>query len=158
GIMVLHWLRKCFNRKSPGTARQRTRRPHSRSDISRLSLEQLESRLAPAVAFDPTTNLLSIVGDEQADTARVTVTASGYFEVTLNGQESSSDPSSASFDTALAGATSATVALIQLNGDSQDQLILDNVSSSGSLTVSAGAAAVDLDDTVSVAGSLTVSG
>ena len=63
--------------------------------------------------------------------------ADGFVDVTLDGQDHSSNPRSASFDRALAGATGATVAGIRFEGGAQDTLTLGSQQVAGGLTVQA---------------------
>jgi hypothetical protein len=89
------------------------------------------------LSFDLSNGQLAIRADAGDDTVREAVTADGFVEVTLDGQLHSSNPRSASFDRALAGATGATVAGIHFAGAAQDTLILDSQQLAGGLTVQA---------------------
>jgi hypothetical protein len=110
-------------------------------------LEPLEDRTLPSVSllFDPAAGKLSLLGDATASTVREGVGGSGFIEVAVDGQVHSGDPASASFDPALAGATSATLTGIQFQGGAQDTLVLGAQELWGDLVVSSDAAVVAED-------------
>src|SRR6516164_9337549 len=99
------WSR-LFRRKSSRTLwRVRTFRPR---------LEHLEDRtlLSASLLFDSAGNL-SIFGDAADTTIRQTFSSTGFLEVAVDGQNHSSDPASAVFDQALAGASTSPLGGIQ---------------------------------------------
>ncbi len=101
-----------------------------------MLLEQLEGRLAPAVAFDPASGLLTVVGDEvgpRDDVIDISIVREEatdrnpgpFVAVTINGVVHSSRPDAKRFDAALAGATRASVRAIGVRGlDGDDTLRL----------------------------------
>src|SRR6516165_5693914 len=96
---------------------------------ARLRLEPLEDRtlLSASLLFDATAGGLVIHGDGRDNSVRETLSAVGYLEVTLDGKTHSSDPTSAFFDQALAGAIAGTLAGIRFDGGGgHDALILGN--------------------------------
>jgi hypothetical protein len=103
----------------------------------------------PAISFDPSSGQLAVRTDGGNHTIREGVTADGFMDVTLDGQHHSSNPSSASFDGALAGATGSTVAGIRFAGTGQDTLVLGSQHLAGGLTVQAAGASVVTEDMVS---------
>src|SRR5207245_9065879 len=78
-----------------------------------------------------------------------------FLEVTLDGQRHSGNPRSTSFDSALAGASGATVAGIRYDGGVQDTLMLGSQRLAGGLTVHAAGATV-VTEAVDTAGPLTI--
>jgi hypothetical protein len=112
--------------------------PHERR--FRLHLEHLEDRTLPSVSvfFDSAAGNLSLLGDGSDDTIRQTLSSAGFLEVAVDGQQHSSDPKSAFFDQALAGANAGNLAGIRFDGGGgQDMLILGAEQLAGNLTVSA---------------------
>jgi hypothetical protein len=89
-----------------------------------------------SISFDPATGQLAIQSDPGDHTVRETV-ADGFLEVTLDGQLHSSNPRSGSFDSALTGASAATIASIRYEGGSQDTLTLGSQRLAGTLTIQA---------------------
>lgn len=96
-------------------------------------LEQLETRLAPAVTFDAASGLLSVFGDEAGprdDVMKLSITQDSLFsgrsiEVTINGKVHSSQRGSANFDAALKGAKRSLVRAIHVEGlEGDDTLVL----------------------------------
>ncbi len=88
--------------------------------------EQLETRLAPTVNFDPGSGFLSVIGDEVGptdDMIGVVVAGSGFIEVTIEGMVHSSDPASPAFDAALNGATGASIQSILIQGLEGDDIL-----------------------------------
>jgi hypothetical protein len=75
-------------------------------------------------------------------TVREALSGDGFVNVTLDGQLHSSNPRSASFDSALAGATTSTVSGIRFEASGQDTLILGSQHPAGGLTVQASGATV----------------
>src|SRR5262249_27663276 len=97
----------------------------------------------------------SLHGDGSDATIRQTLSSTGFLEVAVDGQQHSSDPKSAFFDQALAGATAGNIAGIHLDGGGHDTLILEPETLPGSLTVSAAGAEVVAQD-LTIAGKLTI--
>jgi autotransporter-associated beta strand protein len=123
---------------------------------ARLCLEQLEDRtlLSANLLFDSVAASLSILGDAKDTTIRESVSSSGFLEVAVDGQRHSSDPTSAFFDQALAGASGSTLSGISFNGGGHDTLILGSQELAGNLVVSASASIVTED--VVASGQLTI--
>jgi hypothetical protein len=114
-------------------------------------LESLEDRTLPSasVLFDSFTGELAIRTDAGDNVVREVLTAGGFLDVTANGQEYSSDPTSAAFDKSLAGASDTTLAGIRFDGGGgQDTLILGSQTLPDSLTVSATGANITVDGAV----------
>jgi hypothetical protein len=107
------------------------------------------------LAFDAASGQLAIREDGGEHTVRESITGDGFVDVTLDGLEHSSNPRSASFDRALAGATGATVTGIRFAGGSQDTLTLGSQQVAGGLTVQATGATV-VTQNVAAAGSLAI--
>src|SRR5260370_19705373 len=108
-----------FSRK-PFTTRPRVR-------TFRPRLEDLEDRtlLWGSLLFAPAAGNLSILGDAADTTIRQSFTSAGFLEVAVDDQSHSSDPASAFFDQALAGASASTLAGIQFHaGAGHDTLTL----------------------------------
>jgi hypothetical protein len=123
-------------------------------------VEALEDRVLPAplaapLLFDPTTGQLAIHAAAAGDTVREAVTAAGALEVRLGGQLHSSDPASAAFDPALAGAGRGHLAAVRFDGQAADTLVLGPQSLPGGLRVTAAGAQVVTED-VTVAGALDI--
>ena len=97
---------------------------------------------APALSFNGSTGQLAIRTTAGEHTVREASTPSGFVDVTLDGQDHTSDPRSAFFDSALAGATNATVTGIRFTGSGQDTLTLGSQHLAGDLTVQATGATV----------------
>jgi hypothetical protein len=122
----------------------------------------LEDRtlLSASLHFDSAAGNLSILGDAADTTIRQTFSSTGFLEVAIDGQSHSSDPTSAFFDKALAGASANNMAGIRLDGGGgHDTLTLawegfEN-RPTGSLTVNGAGADVVAED-LTVAGALTI--
>jgi hypothetical protein len=112
-------------------------------------------RNAAPLAFDAASGQLAIQEEGGVHTVSEALTAAGFVDVTLDGQEHSSNPRSASFDQALAGATGATVAGIRYAGGGQDTLTLGSQQVAGGLTVQASGATV-ITENVATTGSLAI--
>jgi hypothetical protein len=108
-----------------------------------------------SLAFDAARGQLAIRTAEGEHTAREAISSDGFVDVTLDGQDHSSNPRSASFDRALAGATGATVAGIRFAGGSQDTLTLGSQQVADALTVQATGSTV-VAENVATTGSLTI--
>ena len=117
----------------------------------------------PALSFNRSTGQLAIQAPSGGQTVQESVTAGGFVDVTVNGQHHSSNPSAASYDGALAGATASTVSGIRFQGSSADTLMLGSQQEPGGLMVQAGVATVVTQDIVTSgplaiqAGNITVS-
>jgi hypothetical protein len=112
--------------------------------------------LAPVnLAFNRSTSQLTIQAHAGSHTVREAVTADGFVDLALDGQHHSSNPASASFDRALAGASAATVAGIRFEGGGQDTLVLGSQRLAGAFTVQAVGATV-ITQNVVTAGPLAV--
>jgi hypothetical protein len=107
------------------------------------------------LAFDASSGQLAIREEGGAHTVRESISADGFVDVTLDDQEHSSNPGSASFDRALAGATGATVAGIRFAGGGQDTLTLGSQQVAGGLTVQATGGTV-VTENVAATGSLAI--
>ncbi|HLJ93286.1 MAG TPA: hypothetical protein VKU02_08860 [Gemmataceae bacterium] len=110
---------------------------------------------ASPLSFDGSSGQLAIrtVGGEH--TVREALTADGFVDVTLDGQEHSSNPRSASFDGAIAGASGATLAGIRFDGSGQDTLTLGSQHLANGFTLQAAGATV-LTENVAAAGPLMI--
>src|SRR5258707_10634057 len=142
------WSR-LFPRRSSGTS------PHTRR--SRARLERLEDRTLPAVGllFDAAAGGLYLHGGAGDHTVRETLNSAGFLEVAFDGRCHSSDPTSAFFDPALAGADASTLAGIRFEtGGGHDTLILGTQQLAGSLAVHTDADVLTED--VTVAGLLAI--
>src|SRR5207245_1957715 len=117
--------------------------------------ELLAASRGGSISFDPSTGQLAIRPDPGDHTVREALAADGFLEVTLDGQRHSSNPRSTSFDSALAGASGATVAGIRYDGGVQDTLMLGSQRLAGGLTVHAAGATV-VTEAVDTAGPLTI--
>jgi hypothetical protein len=90
------------------------------------------------LAFDPSTGLLTIRGTPGESPVREGLTAGGFLQVNVGGQRHDSDPTSAWFDPALAGAGRDSLAGIRLAGGSaQAPLELGAQTLAGGLAVQA---------------------
>src|SRR6516162_4565717 len=125
-------------------------------------LEHLEDRtlLSASLVFDSAAGNLAIFGDAADTTIRQMFSSTGFLEVAVDGQGHSSNPRSAFFDKALAGAGAGTLAGIRFDGGGgHDTLILawDGFENrpTGSLAVSAAGADVVAED-LTIAGALTI--
>jgi hypothetical protein len=107
------------------------------------------------LSFDSSTGQLAIREDVGEHTVRESLATDGFVDVTLDGQGHSSNPSATSFDSALAGATAATVAGIGFDGAGQDTLILGSQHLAGGFTVQAAGATV-VTESVVTAGPLAI--
>jgi hypothetical protein len=144
--MTLLWWKWHSCRNSSGTS------PRSRK--LRPRLEPLEDRALPSAAallFDPASGGVAIRDQSSDDTVQEAVTGGDFLEITIDGQRHSSDPSSAFFDNALAGATGSTLRGLSFDSGGHNTLILGPQKLPGSLTVLAPDAAVDLTDVTTVA-------
>ncbi|HYP62274.1 MAG TPA: hypothetical protein VEQ16_00215, partial [Acidocella sp.] len=103
------------------------------------------------LAFDIGTGQLGIHRDANDHTVRTTINAAGFLEVTRAGQLHSSDPASAGFDRALAGAMAANLRAVRFDGGAEDQLAVSASCLPGAFVVRAGAAEV-------IAGAVTAAG
>ena len=93
--------------------------------------------VAAPLAFDAASGQLAIREDGGVHTVSEALTADGFVDVMLDGQDHSSNPRSASFDRALAGITGSTVTGIHLAGGGEDTLVLGSQQVAGGLTVQA---------------------
>jgi hypothetical protein len=86
----------------------------------------LEERALPSVnaLFDTAAGELLLRGDGGDNVAQQALSPAGFLELTLDGYHYSSDPASAFFDPALAGASAATLATVRFEGGGQDTLTL----------------------------------
>jgi hypothetical protein len=131
-----------------------------------LAVSSLSSRASTGTnpSFDTSTGQLTIRADSGADTIREAVAADGFVNVTLDGRMHSSDPSSTSYDSALAGATATTVAGIHFGGGARDTLVVGPQHLARGMTVQAGGSSVTMENVVTLApltvqaANITVSG
>ncbi len=135
----MNWLNRVvhrwrvFDRRAwlgvPIRGRKRRRR------TLRAMFDQLETRLAPAITFDPASGLLTVMGDQSGprdDVIDVSVVRSDrsserseFIVVTINGEVHSSKPGTKRFDPALTGATRTSVRSIDMQGlEGNDKLRL----------------------------------
>ena len=125
-------------------------------------LEILEDRTLPAVhpllgQFQSVGGLLTLHGDSANHTVSVSLSSTGFVQLNIGGQQSSSDPRATDYNPALAGATGQTLKAIQLSGSpGQDQLVLGNLTVSGGLSV-ASDGVLDVQGQISAAGSIQLS-
>jgi Ca2+-binding RTX toxin-like protein len=120
-----------------------TRRPRSYSSIvlGVPRLEVLEDRTllssSPlSLAFQRSAGLLSITGGANEPVVSASLSSTGFVQLNAGGQLYSSDPSSAGYTSALAGANGATLKAIQFDGNAgADHLVLGNLSPAGGLSV-----------------------
>jgi hypothetical protein len=150
-------LTSLFNCRKTSAQRLRGTSPR-RPRGYQLRLEPLEDRALPSASllFDTLAGDLTIRPDAGDNTVRQAFTANGFLDVTLDGRHLSSDPASALFDKALAGATNSSLRGIRFErSGGQETLTLDSENLSGDLFVSAAGAAVVTED-VTVAGHLMV--
>jgi hypothetical protein len=99
---------------------------------------------------------LAIWGQAGGDRIDEAITPAGFLEVTMGGQSHSSDPASASFDPALAGAASATLAGIRVEGGStQIPLALASQNLAHGLTVQT-SGSVDVTGAVQTQGAVAI--
>jgi hypothetical protein len=145
-----HVWSRLFPRKT-SRAPHLIRRPRPR-------LERLEDRTLPAVSllFDAAAGNLSILGDASDHTVRQGLSTAGFLEVAVDGQQHSSDPKSAFFDPALAGANADSFTEIRFDGGGPGTLILGSEALAGGLTVVSDAN-ITVDGAVQ-AGSITLEG
>jgi hypothetical protein len=112
--------------------------------------------LSVSPLFDAPSGILTLRGDAGDNTIRETVSPGGFLELTCDGQLHSSDPASASFDQALAGASAGSLAGLSLDGrGGSDTLILGRQMLAGGLRVSAAGATVVTQD-VAAAGPVAI--
>ena len=121
-----------------------------------LRLEHLEDRTLPSVSllFDSAAGQLSLLGYGSDAIIQQTLNSAGFLEVAVDGQLHSSDPKSAFFDQALAGANAGNMAGIRFHGGGHDTLILSADELAGNLAVSADGEVRTKD--VTVGGSLAI--
>jgi hypothetical protein len=110
---------------------------------------------APALSFDVSTGQLAIRPDSGAHTVREAPTTDGFVDIRIDGQDHSSDPSSASFDRALAGASSSTISGIRFTGGGQDTLAVGSQHLAGGFTIQASDGTV-ITENVGAAGPVTI--
>jgi hypothetical protein len=109
----------------------------------------VSSGLPPVhLSFDGTTAQLGVRTDAGRHTISEATAPDGFVNLTIDGQNHSSNPRSAAFDAALAGATAATVSGIHFQGDGEDTLILASQQHAGGFTVQAAGATVLTQDVV----------
>jgi hypothetical protein len=117
-----------------------------------------------ALSFDASTGQLAIRTDAGNHSVREAPSPDGFVDVTVDGQAHSSNPRSASFDSALAGATGSTLTGIRFAGGAQDTLTVGSQQLAGGLTVQATGATVVTENVVTAgplaiqAPNITVSG
>ena len=107
------------------------------------------------LAFDAASGQLGIREDAGVHTVGEAVSSGGFVDVTLDGQDHSSNPASASFDRALAGATSATVSSIRFDGGAEDTLNVGSQHVAGGFTVQASGGTV-VTQNVAASGPLAI--
>src|SRR5262249_39492961 len=107
----------------------------------------------PGLRFEAATGVLALHGGGPGTTIREALAAQGSLELTGGGQRHASDPASAFFDPALAGASRATLAGLDLRGAAE--LVLGNQALAGGLRVRADGP-VTVQGDVSAAGALAV--
>src|SRR5262249_39199923 len=125
---------------------------------SRPWLEPLEDRtlLSANLPFDRVTGELVIRGDSGDNTVRQALTPDGFLEGTLDGRRLSSNPASALFDPALAGANFVNLTGIRFEGGGgEDTLTLGTQFVDHPLTVSAPGTAV-VTENLAVTGPLSI--
>jgi hypothetical protein len=120
-------------------------------------LEVIEDRNLPSVSafFDAPSSILALRGDAGDNTVRETLSAGGFLELALDGQRHSSDPTSAYFDKALAGARAGTLAGLWFDGGGHDTLTLGSQRLAGGLQVNAPGVTVVIE-TVSAIGPVAI--
>src|SRR5262249_104713 len=124
--------------------------------FGRAALLMAAAQNCPPLSFDSVTARWAIGEQNGNHAVGEGLTANGFVEVTLDGDLHSSDPTSRSFDRALAGATRATVSGIRYNGSGQDTLTLGSQKViSGGLTIQATGATVVTQD-VAASGPLAI--
>src|SRR5216683_462372 len=107
------------------------------------------------LSFDSSTGQLAIRPDVGEHTVRESLAADGYVDVTVDGQGHSSNPRSVSFDSAVSGATAATVTGIRFAGGGQDTLTLGSQHLASGFAVQAANATVVTENVVA-AGPLAI--
>jgi hypothetical protein len=123
----------------------------------------LEDRTLPAVTplfaqFQSLAGLLTVHDANGSDLVSASVLSDNFVQVNVGGQSFSSNPVSANYDSALAGASGLTLRGIQLGGDpGQDHLVLGNLNVAGGLAVQCDGV-VDIQGQVSAAGPIQLSG
>jgi len=128
-----------------------------------LCLEILEDRTLLSAAplswqFQRSEGLLSLVSGATDPVVSASLSPSGFVQLNVGGKLHSSDPHSASYDSALAGATGQSLQAIQLNGNAGlDHLVLGNLSLASGLTVQCDGL-VDIHGQVSAGGPIQLSG
>jgi len=120
-----------------------------------LAVDHTRAQSTSEESFDASSGQLVIRPAAGEQTVREAITADGFLDVTMAGQKHSSNPRSASFDRALAGATGATLAGIRFAGGGQDTLILGSQQVAGGMTIQATGATV-VTETVATAGPLAI--
>jgi hypothetical protein len=110
-----------------------------RSWRARPVLERLEDRTAPAAAgllgFTPGSGLLAVNDPAGTMAAQVSLSATGYVQVMLDGVMHSSNPGAADYDTALAGAGARSLHALDFQGSAQAALVLDGNTVPGNLAI-----------------------
>jgi hypothetical protein len=106
-----------------------------------------------SLLFDPSAGSL-LLGNAGEASIRQTPSAAGFLELAVGGQRHSSDPASAFFDKALAGATAGTLSSIRFQGGSGDTLTVNVPKRAGSLTVRADG--LVRTEGLAIAGTLTI--
>ncbi len=157
--MTRTWLSRLVGvRPIKATSRRHAR---LRFRFNPLSLERLEDRSLLttnpfALGFEVSTGQLSLRGETGDNSAFVAMTGVGFLEVTLNGQNNSSDPHSPFFNPVLAGATRATVSQIVMAGRAgTETLVLGRGQWDHDLIVAADGTVV-VEGPVAVGGSLAI--
>jgi hypothetical protein len=126
-------------------------------------LELLEDRTLLAAdplsaQFQSAAGLLTLHGTSVTHDASVSLTAGGYVELSVAGQQFSSNPAATDYDSALAGATAQTLQAIQLDGNAgADHLVIGNLSVAGGLSLQTDGL-LDIQGHVSAGGLVQLSG
>jgi hypothetical protein len=109
-----------------------------------------------SLLFDAPHGTVVLHGDAGDNTLRESLSPNGFLELTLDGQRHSSDPNSAFFDQALAGAGAGTLAGLGFDGGGgRDTLILGSQQLPGSFRVNAAGVTVVSED-VTAAGPVAI--
>jgi hypothetical protein len=121
------------------------------------SLEILEDRTLPSAdplsaQFQSLGGVLSLHSNNTNDLVTAALDSAGYVDITVAGQQFSSNPGAANYDAGLGGATAQNLHAIQLNGNpGQDHLILRNFNVAGAL-------ALQTDGLLEIQGQLSAGG
>jgi hypothetical protein len=115
---------------------------------------QLQSAAA-ALSFNRSTGQLAIRTGAGQHTVREETAPDGFVDVTVDGQDHSSNPRSASFDSALSGTTTVTMAGIRFGSGGQESLILGSQHLADGFTVQAAGGNVVTQD-VATTGTLAI--